>query len=670
MRVFNFKCSVLVLVAVIVVLLIGAGSVTSVSAQNDETENCNIVARCKKTGPVIRFPFYLKTKKLDSCASSYPSGFELSCRGKHTVLQFKYLSNTSLNGQQLSFSIDASINEINYNSQEMILGSFMFTSPPAQIRVPSNSSSISDFVAPFKILEGSQFLNNYTFYNCSSEGDRQFRSYVPSVTLFSDDASFQYYAFISNSFYTFDVPIKSCTTKYSVSDVPLLLDYRISERHYDQIHINWFSPNCRKCEASGEYCKFSNDTTSSSSSNLNRNDTSTICFPIPAPPPAGRRESIKSVFSKPKGIVPSALFIALVLAGVLYYVIRSRQLKKEDRLRIEMFMNDYKAMKPTRYSYVDIKKITNHFSEKLGQGGFGSVYKGQITDEIVVAVKVLNIDSKSNGDDFINEVGTIGRIHHVNVVRLVGYCADGCNRALVYEFQPNDSLQKFTYSATNHKNNFLGWEKMQEIALSIAKGIEYLHQGCAQQILHFDIKPHNILLDQNFNPKIADFGLAKLCSKDQSIVSMTMARGTIGYIAPEVFSRNFGKVSSKSDVYSFGMLLLEMVGARNNEAAENSSDTYFPEWIYNRLDGGGEVAIQILEKEEDTNIARKLTIVGLWCIGWHPVDRPSMNLVIQMLEKPDCPAMPHNPFSATASSVHSRLFSNELDVISESDKQD
>lgn len=335
-----------------------------------------------------------------------------------------------------------------------------------------------------------------------------------------------------------------------------------------------------------------------------------------------------------------------------------------------MFMNDYKAMKPTRYSYVDIKKITNHFSEKLGQGGFGSVYKGQITDEIVVAVKVLNVDSKSNGDDFINEVRTIGRIHHVNVVRLVGYCADGCNRALVYEFQPNDSLQKFTYSATNHKNNFLGWEKMQEIALGIAKGIEYLHQGCAQQILHFDIKPHNILLDQNFNPKIADFGLAKLCSKDQSIVSMTMARGTIGYIAPEVFSRNFGKVSSKSDVYSFGMLLLEMVGARNNEAAEKSSDTYFPEWIYRRLEGGGEVAIQILEKEEDTNIARKLTIVGLWCIGWHPVDRPSMNLVIQMLEKPDCPAMPPNPFSATASSIHSRLFSNELEVISESDKQD
>ncbi|GMN19784.1 hypothetical protein TIFTF001_042924 [Ficus carica] len=109
---------------------------------------------------------------------------------------------------------------------------------------------------------------------------------------------------------------------------------------------------------------------------------------------------------------------------------------------------------------------------------------------------------------------------------------------------------------------FLGWKNLQDIALGIAKGIQYLRQGCDQRILHFDIKPHNVLLDHNFTPRISDFGLAKLCSKDRSIVSMTNARGTMGYIAPEVFSRNFGNVSYKSDVYSFGMLLLEMVGGR------------------------------------------------------------------------------------------------------------
>ena len=121
--------------------------------------------------------------------------------------------------------------------------------------------------------------------------------------------------------------------------------------------------------------------------------------------------------------------------------------------------------------------------------------------------------------------------------------------------------------------------ELHGIAIGIAKGIEYLHQGCEQRILHFDIKPHNIYLDQNFNPKISDFGLAKLCSKDQSVVSMTIARGTMGYIAPEVLSRNFWNVSYKSDVYSFGMLLLEMVSGRKNvdTTAENPSEVYFPE---------------------------------------------------------------------------------------------
>nr|XP_023880305.1 rust resistance kinase Lr10-like [Quercus suber] len=151
-------------------------------------------------------------------------------------------------------------------------------------------------------------------------------------------------------------------------------------------------------------------------------------------------------------------------------------------------------------------------------------------------MKILN-SSKCNGEEFINEVGTMGRINHVNVVCLVGFCADGFRRALVYEFLPNDSLEKFISSVDSYF--FLGWEKLQVVSLGIAKGIEYLHQGCDQRILHFDIKPHNILLDQNFNPKISDFDLTKLCAKVQSAVSMTTATGTLCYIVPEVFSRNF-----------------------------------------------------------------------------------------------------------------------------------
>jgi serine/threonine protein kinase len=171
---------------------------------------------------------------------------------------------------------------------------------------------------------------------------------------------------------------------------------------------------------------------------------------------------------------------------------------------------------------------------------------------------------KENGEEFINEVGTMGKIHHVNVVCLVGFCAHGFRCALFYEFLPNYSLEKFI-SSVDTKDCFLGWKKLQDIAIGIAKSIDYLHQGCDQQILHFDIKPHNVLLDENFNPKIFDFGLAKLCSKDQS--------------ALEVFSRNFGNVSCKSNIYSFGILLLEVVGGRKDVdiTAKNTSQVvYFP----------------------------------------------------------------------------------------------
>jgi serine/threonine protein kinase len=311
-------------------------------------------------------------------------------------------------------------------------------------------------------------------------------------------------------------------------------------------------------------------------------------------------------------------FLLLLAIFALYRFYTYDKAEKEHQAKIEKFLDDYRNFRPTRYSYADIKRITNQFTEKLGEGAYGTVFKGKLSNEIHVAVKILNT-SKGNGEEFINEVGTMGRIHHVNVVRLVGFCADGFRRALVYEFLPNDSLEKFI-SSTAAKNRILNWDKLQDIAFGVAKGIEYLHQGCDQRILHFDIKPHNVLLDQNFNPKISDFGLAKLCSKDQSAVSMTTARGTMGYIAPEVFSRNFGNVSSKADVYSFGILLLEIVGGRKNVdvTVENTSQVYFPEWIYNLLEQKEDIRI-FVEDDGDAKIAKKLAIVGLWCIQWHPM---------------------------------------------------
>ncbi|CAL5342892.1 unnamed protein product [Camellia sinensis] len=249
----------------------------------------------------------------------------------------------------------------------------------------------------------------------------------------------------------------------------------------------------------------------------------------------------------------------LCLFAFLIYKFRTTHLSMFDT--IEGFLQSQNNLMPIRYSYWNIKMMTKGFKDKLGEGGFGCVYKGKLRSDHIVAIKILN-KPKANGQDFINEVATIGRIHHVNVVKLIGFCADGSKRALVYDFMPNGSLEKYIFSQEG--NISLSYKQMYEISLGVARGIEYLHRGCDMQILHFDIKPHNILLDENFTPKVSNFGLAKLYPTDNSNVYVTAARGTMGYMAPELFYKNIGRVSYKVDVYSFGMLLMEMAGRRRN----------------------------------------------------------------------------------------------------------
>ncbi|KAM4131548.1 hypothetical protein ACJW30_01G183500 [Castanea mollissima] len=225
--------------------------------------------------------------------------------------------------------------------------------------------------------------------------------------------------------------------------------------------------------------------------------------------------------------------------------------------------------------------MTHLFKNKQGQGGYGSVYKGKLLDGHLVAVKV------------INEL-------KVNIVTLHGYCYERTKRALVYEFMPNDL-----------------WIRL-----------EYLHRGCSTRILHSDIKPQNILLDEDFCPKISNFGLARLWQRES-----LGARGTIGYIVLEDFSRGFGGVSHKFDVYSYGMLILEMVGVRKNSGVGMShvSERYFLDWIYHNLnlgDVGNNMVI--IEKEEQMDW--KMIFVGAWCIRTILTNRPSMTKVVEMLE--------------------------------------
>ncbi|XP_030477616.1 rust resistance kinase Lr10 [Cannabis sativa] len=311
---------------------------------------------------------------------------------------------------------------------------------------------------------------------------------------------------------------------------------------------------------------------------------------------------------------------------------------------IEDFLHSYNNLMPIRYSYRDIRKMTNNFKEKLGEGGFGTVYKGQLCSGPFVAVKMFGKSKINNDQDFINEVATTGKIHHVNIVRLIGFCVDGTRRALIYDFMSNGSLDKYIFSQET-TNVSLSVTRVFEISLGIARGIEYLHRGCDMPILHFDIKPHNILLDENFIPKVSDFGLARSFSLDNSVASLSAARGTMGYIAPELFYKNIGRVSSKSDVYSFGMLLMEMANRQKNASGntENSSHIYFPLLIHKQLNEGKEIKIDEHATKEEVETMKKMAIVALWCIQLRPCDRPTMSQVIEMLQsKFNCLEIPPN----------------------------
>ncbi|KAL0877402.1 hypothetical protein Bca101_027107 [Brassica carinata] len=342
---------------------------------------------------------------------------------------------------------------------------------------------------------------------------------------------------------------------------------------------------------------------------------------------ATHKGSLLNQIRKVSGSV-AGVVLFVILSSFFLHFLRKRKL----RLRQQNLMS---LIPLKHYTYAQVKRITKSFAEVVGRGGFGIVYRGTLSDGRMVAVKVLK-DSKGNGEDFTNEVASMSQTSHLNIVTLLGFCSEGSKRAILYEFLGNGSLDKFISDKSSVK---LDWSTMYQIALGVARGLEYLHHGCKTRIVHFDIKPQNVLLDENFFPKVSDFGLAKLCEKKESALSLLDTRGTVGYIAPEMISRVYGSVSHKSDVYSYGMLVLEMIGARNKESAHqedsasNTSSIYFPEWVYRDLElGNPRRLVENGINNEEEEVAKKMALVGLWCIQPSPPDRPPMNRVVEMME--------------------------------------
>ncbi|KAL4569798.1 hypothetical protein LXL04_025441 [Taraxacum kok-saghyz] len=280
------------------------------------------------------------------------------------------------------------------------------------------------------------------------------------------------------------------------------------------------------------------------------------------------------------------------------------------------------------FVYKDLQMATKNFTTKLGGGGFGQVFKGVLHDSSIVAVKKL--ESINQGEkEFRSEVNTLGIIQHVNLVRLRGFCVQGKNKLLVYDYIANGSLDTHIFRG----KLILNWEARYQIALGIARGLVYLHDKCRECIIHCDIKPENILLDADFSPKIADFGLAKLVGRDFSRV-LTTARGSIGYIAPEWLSGV--AITPKADVYSYGMMLFELVhGKRNAERCEDSRSEYFPGLVANVLMEGGDLLSVLdnrLNRKASVEEVTKVCKIACWCIQYEEDNRPSMSMVERILE--------------------------------------
>ncbi|GER41266.1 S-receptor kinase [Striga asiatica] len=296
---------------------------------------------------------------------------------------------------------------------------------------------------------------------------------------------------------------------------------------------------------------------------------------------------------------------------------------------------------PVRFDYNELAAMTEGFKNQIGSGGFGTVYKGTLSDGTEVAVKKITCLGSRGNKEFLTEIAVIGKIHHINLVRLKGFCAYRGQRFLVYEFMNRGSLDRTLFGGENSER-FLEWRERYEIALGTARGLAYLHTGCEHKIIHCDVKPENILLHDEA-VKISDFGLSKLLSPEQSGLFTTM-RGTRGYLAPEWLTSS--AISDKTDVYSYGMVLLEIVRGKKNSCVHytpaDRRPVYFPLFALEMHEEG-----QYLELLDPRLVGRvrveeveRVVRVALCCVHEEPNLRPSMSNVVGMLEGGMAPSEP------------------------------
>ncbi|XP_060215797.1 LEAF RUST 10 DISEASE-RESISTANCE LOCUS RECEPTOR-LIKE PROTEIN KINASE-like 2.7 [Lycium barbarum] len=548
-------------------------------------EACNKPQTCGAEKSLeIKFPFYIKNQRPSYCGLK---DFALACNDDsgYPILQIRnqnYSVNQIIYAKQIDVSVTESFDNRKNNSHQ------------------SSSSSSS-------CTEG---YNEYGHYvrQCSSQ---------------------------SNASISIDDNHRSRSSNGTLS----LLEF------YPDM---WSEANCSVCEQSGGVCgSVSGDTNGFTCYCKDMSHTQRCNVTITSPGHKRRRVLM---------IILIAILIVLAITVVVLFCCfkrlhKHRKRGNEVKDSLEKFprhshnVNDdddksssleiSRLITPRGFRVLDIEKMTNNLAEKLGVGGFGTVYKGTLDDETPVAVKILNRSDAAAKTSFHREVISISKTSHINVVGLVGYCSEGTMRALIYEFMPNGSLSQLTKDC-----HLLGWDPLLQITLGVAQGLEYLHQFCQSRIVHLDIKPHNILLDKDFRPKISDFGLARLCSyTEASELILSNKFGTPGYMPPELLYRaNAGGVSHNSDVHSYGITVLNMVKQKKSLDNTLDEETDYCDVIVDIFHQNENNIDRVRSKVEYESV-KKMIVVGLKCIQARPKDRPSMTEVISILIASNVEAM-------------------------------
>ncbi|VFQ65327.1 unnamed protein product [Cuscuta campestris] len=377
-----------------------------------------------------------------------------------------------------------------------------------------------------------------------------------------------------------------------------------------------------------------------------------------SPPPANTTDSGNGRISS-RTVLLIAVPLAVAFSAAVAVVVIFRRMKQRSyfrsRLVAEERSNSSRRAECMQFNLAAIRIATNNFSDlnKLGEGGFGPVYKGVLSDGEVIAVKRLSKNSKQGEIEFKNEVICVARLQHRNLVRLLGFCVQGIERLLIYEFLPKSSLDHLVFDA--NKRGMLDWETRRSIIAGIARGLLYLHEDSQLRIVHRDLKASNVLLDEKMNPKISDFGMAKLFeSEDQTRDTTSRIVGTYGYMAPEYAIH--GRFSTKSDVYSFGVLLLEIITGetiRRFRGGADEQDLVNYAWSMWNKGTALELIDPTMPVAGSTSDVTRCIHIALLCVQENAGNRPTMASVLLMLSSSSLVlSRPARPAYALHSTTH------------------